>query len=192
MLVVRDIGLSPAETLAQLTSDQIELVIVAGRVQLAGPSLHRASSDRAPAGIAAFRSGWPAAMGARSHQQAIGRRRRGSGKRSSCRWKESASCPCCMRKPCVEPTVQLDPQLTSMPILILNVHSHCNCRCIMCDIWKRETHEQVRVADLDRHRASLRNLGVRQVFLTGGEPCYTATSPHSATSFVRRIFASPF
>src|SRR5580698_7319557 len=60
--------------------------------------------------------------------------------------------------------------LTSMPILILNVHTNCNCRCIMCDIWKRETHEQVRVSDLDRHRASLRNLGVRQVVLTGGEP----------------------
>jgi MoaA/NifB/PqqE/SkfB family radical SAM enzyme len=40
----------------------------------------------------------------------------------------------------------------------------------MCDIWKRETHEQVRVADLDRHRTSLRNLGVRQVVLSGGEP----------------------
>jgi cytosine/adenosine deaminase-related metal-dependent hydrolase len=39
MLVVRDAGLSPAETLAQLTSDQIELVILAGRIQLAGPSL---------------------------------------------------------------------------------------------------------------------------------------------------------
>jgi Fe-coproporphyrin III synthase len=57
-----------------------------------------------------------------------------------------------------------------MPILILNVHSHCNCRCIMCDIWKRETREQIRVADLDLHRASLRRLGVRQVVLTGGEP----------------------
>jgi len=57
-----------------------------------------------------------------------------------------------------------------MPILILNVHSHCNCRCIMCDIWKRETQEQIRVADLERHRASLRNLGVRQVVLSGGEP----------------------
>jgi Fe-coproporphyrin III synthase len=60
--------------------------------------------------------------------------------------------------------------LTSMPILILNVHSHCNCRCIMCDIWKRETHEQVRVSSLERHRASLKNLGVRQVVLSGGEP----------------------
>ena len=60
--------------------------------------------------------------------------------------------------------------LASMPILVLNVHSHCNCRCVMCDIWKREKHEQVRVADLERHRESLRNLGVRQVVLSGGEP----------------------
>jgi Fe-coproporphyrin III synthase len=65
---------------------------------------------------------------------------------------------------------QLASQLGSMPILILNVHSHCNCRCIMCDIWKRETQEQIRVADLERHRASLRKLGVRQVVLSGGEP----------------------
>jgi cytosine/adenosine deaminase-related metal-dependent hydrolase len=44
ILVVRDTGLSPAETLAQLTIAQIELVIVAGRIQLAGPSLF----DRLP------------------------------------------------------------------------------------------------------------------------------------------------
>jgi MoaA/NifB/PqqE/SkfB family radical SAM enzyme len=60
--------------------------------------------------------------------------------------------------------------LASMPILVLNVHSHCNCRCVMCDIWKREKHEQLRVADLERHRESLRTLGVRQVVLSGGEP----------------------
>jgi amidohydrolase family protein len=39
IVAVRDIGLSPAGTLAQLTIEQIELVIVAGRVQLASPSL---------------------------------------------------------------------------------------------------------------------------------------------------------
>jgi Fe-coproporphyrin III synthase len=66
--------------------------------------------------------------------------------------------------------VQLASELTSMPILILNIHSHCNCRCVMCDIWKRETQEQIRAADLERHRASLRKLGVRQVVLSGGEP----------------------
>ena len=39
LLVVHDTGGSPAETLATLTSEQIELVIVGGRVQLAGPAL---------------------------------------------------------------------------------------------------------------------------------------------------------
>ncbi len=47
MLVVRDRGLSPAETLAQLTVDQVELVIAAGRVQLAGPALF----ERLPAAL---------------------------------------------------------------------------------------------------------------------------------------------
>jgi MoaA/NifB/PqqE/SkfB family radical SAM enzyme len=61
-------------------------------------------------------------------------------------------------------------QLSTLPILILNVHSRCNCRCVMCDIWKRESNEQMRAQDLERHRASLKSLGVRHVVLTGGEP----------------------
>ena len=58
----------------------------------------------------------------------------------------------------------------SLPVLVLNVHSRCNCRCIMCDIWKREEASEIRVADLERHRVALRRLGVRWVVLTGGEP----------------------
>jgi MoaA/NifB/PqqE/SkfB family radical SAM enzyme len=61
-------------------------------------------------------------------------------------------------------------RLTSLPILILNAHSRCNCRCVMCDIWKRESNDQIRAQDLERHRASFEDLGVRQVVLTGGEP----------------------
>jgi Fe-coproporphyrin III synthase len=64
----------------------------------------------------------------------------------------------------------LPARITTLPILILNVHSRCNCRCVMCDIWKRESNDQIRAQDLDRHRASFKNLGVRQVVLTGGEP----------------------
>ncbi len=47
LVVVRDTGLSPAETLAQLTIDQIELVMLAGRIQLAGRSLF----ERLPADL---------------------------------------------------------------------------------------------------------------------------------------------
>jgi MoaA/NifB/PqqE/SkfB family radical SAM enzyme len=40
----------------------------------------------------------------------------------------------------------------------------------MCDIWKREANDELRAQDLQRHRASIENLGVHQVVLTGGEP----------------------
>jgi len=63
-----------------------------------------------------------------------------------------------------------EAHVVTLPILILNVHSRCNCRCVMCDIWKRESNEQIRAQDLERHRASLKSLGVRHVVLTGGEP----------------------
>jgi Fe-coproporphyrin III synthase len=60
--------------------------------------------------------------------------------------------------------------IKTLPILILNVHERCNCRCMMCDIWKRDDGGELHPEELARHRASLVNLGVRQVVLTGGEP----------------------
>jgi MoaA/NifB/PqqE/SkfB family radical SAM enzyme len=64
----------------------------------------------------------------------------------------------------------LDGALTSLPILLLNVHEHCNCRCVMCDIWQRKDGRELDLADFARHRESLLQLGVRNVVLTGGEP----------------------
>lgn len=61
-------------------------------------------------------------------------------------------------------------QIGEMPVLVLNAHGRCNCRCVMCDIWKREETAEVRVADLERHRGSLRRLSVRWAILSGGEP----------------------
>ena len=57
-----------------------------------------------------------------------------------------------------------------MPILVLNAHSRCNCRCVMCDIWKRQQSTEIRAVDLERHRDSLRRLSVEWVVLSGGEP----------------------
>ena len=45
VLVLRDTGVAPAEALVQMTMEQLELVIVGGRVQLAGPAF----IDRLPA-----------------------------------------------------------------------------------------------------------------------------------------------
>jgi cytosine/adenosine deaminase-related metal-dependent hydrolase/SAM-dependent methyltransferase len=54
ILVVRDSGLNPAETLAQLTVDQIELVIASGRVQLAGQGLFERLPPALTSGLEPF------------------------------------------------------------------------------------------------------------------------------------------
>jgi len=62
-------------------------------------------------------------------------------------------------------------RLRSLPILALSVHSACNCRCVMCDIWKANADKrELAVEDLDRHVADIRRLHVQRVMLTGGEP----------------------
>ena len=68
-------------------------------------------------------------------------------------------------------TAHLESQrLSTLPIVLLNVHEHCNCRCLMCDIWQRKDGRELDLANFTRHRESLTRLGVRQVVLTGGEP----------------------
>ena len=61
-------------------------------------------------------------------------------------------------------------KVTSLPILLLNVHENCNCRCLMCDIWKRPRGTELEPVSFGRHRDSIKALGVQQVVLTGGEP----------------------
>ncbi len=61
-------------------------------------------------------------------------------------------------------------ELRSMPILILNVHENCNCRCAMCDIWKRPSGNELSLNQVRSYQADMRGLHVRQVVLTGGEP----------------------
>src|ERR1700744_1074980 len=61
-------------------------------------------------------------------------------------------------------------RISRLPILLLNIHSQCNCRCVMCDIWKRKDGREFHAADLERHRESIRRPGVKLVVLTGGEP----------------------
>ena len=69
------------------------------------------------------------------------------------------------------PPVHLEgSRITTLPILLLSIHSQCNCRCVMCDIWKRKDGREFHAADLERHRESIRTLGVKHVVLTGGEP----------------------
>jgi MoaA/NifB/PqqE/SkfB family radical SAM enzyme len=62
-------------------------------------------------------------------------------------------------------------RLESLPILALSVHSACNCRCVMCDIWKANAEKrEISGDDLSRHLDAIRALRVQRVMLTGGEP----------------------
>jgi Fe-coproporphyrin III synthase len=70
----------------------------------------------------------------------------------------------------IERAPRVPATLKALPILILSVHSNCNCRCVMCDIWKRTSSLEMQTEDLARHRASMQKLGVQRVVLTGGEP----------------------
>ncbi len=57
-----------------------------------------------------------------------------------------------------------------LPILILNPFSRCNCRCRMCDIWKRTETEAISRDTLEAQLASLEGYGLKWVVLSGGEP----------------------
>lgn len=62
-------------------------------------------------------------------------------------------------------------RLHSLPVLALTVHSACNCRCVMCDIWKANAQKrELTDRDLEPHLDAFRRLRVRRVLLTGGEP----------------------
>ena len=60
--------------------------------------------------------------------------------------------------------------LESLPVLVLYPHNRCNCRCVMCDIWKLDTAEEISAVELQRHLADLRALRVEWVVFSGGEP----------------------
>src|SRR5579862_4013958 len=59
--------------------------------------------------------------------------------------------------------------ITRMPVVVLFPHNQCNCRCMMCDIWRIRQTRQIETADLLPHLESFRSLGTRWIALSGGE-----------------------
>lgn len=61
-------------------------------------------------------------------------------------------------------------KLHALPVLVLMPHSRCNCRCVMCDIWKANHNKQeISAETLAQHVEAFRRLGVKHVALSGGE-----------------------
>jgi MoaA/NifB/PqqE/SkfB family radical SAM enzyme len=70
--------------------------------------------------------------------------------------------------------------IRSLPVIVLSPHNQCNCRCMMCDIWRIRQPEEISQADLQQHLASFRELGVRWVVFSGGEPQMNSQLPSLA------------
>jgi MoaA/NifB/PqqE/SkfB family radical SAM enzyme len=61
-------------------------------------------------------------------------------------------------------------KITALPIVILMPHSACNCKCVMCDIWKGNHNlKQLTEKDVEGLIDSLRRYGTQQVLMSGGE-----------------------
>ena len=62
----------------------------------------------------------------------------------------------------------LGERLAALPILMLNVHEQCNCRCVMCDIWQREGGKELDLSQFARHREHSFALASGRLFLPVG------------------------
>jgi MoaA/NifB/PqqE/SkfB family radical SAM enzyme len=60
--------------------------------------------------------------------------------------------------------------IETLPVLLIDAHSRCNCRCVMCDIWKTDEHREFSLAQLESQMDAIERLQVRWVVFTGGEP----------------------
>src|SRR3954467_14392334 len=61
-------------------------------------------------------------------------------------------------------------KISALPIVILMPHSACNCRCVMCDIWKDNKNlKQLTDLDVSTLLSSLKKFGTKQVVMSGGE-----------------------
>ena len=64
----------------------------------------------------------------------------------------------------------MNSAITRLPILIVNVHSRCNCRCAMCDIWRNDVNQEFAPDRLRAQLSDMVRLGVEWVVFSGGEP----------------------
>jgi MoaA/NifB/PqqE/SkfB family radical SAM enzyme len=76
-------------------------------------------------------------------------------------------------------------EIRALPVLVIFPHNQCNCRCVMCDIWRIREAKELALTDISPHFDSFRKLGVQWVVFSGGEP-----QLNEKWSFVAQLFRS--
>jgi radical SAM protein with 4Fe4S-binding SPASM domain len=71
--------------------------------------------------------------------------------------------------PGLPPALPRQDPITGLPVLILYPHARCNCRCVMCDIWKVRSRDEITPEEVGGWLPELAALGVERVVLSGGE-----------------------
>jgi Fe-coproporphyrin III synthase len=82
-----------------------------------------------------------------------------------------------------DPAHNIEQHLDELPVLVLHAHTSCNCRCMMCDIWKTTDSRAFHPAHLQPHLESIRRLRVRWVVFSGGEPLLNGEWPQLCSMF---------
>src|ERR1700722_343609 len=71
-----------------------------------------------------------------------------------------------------------DPHIVnSVPVLVVHAHTSCNCRCLMCDIWKTSPGKALQAGNLEPPREPFPRRGVRWIVFPGGEPLMNPELP---------------
>lgn len=61
-------------------------------------------------------------------------------------------------------------KITALPVVILMPNSSCNCRCVMCDIWRgNKNAKRLTEEDISGLLESLKKLRTRRIVMSGGE-----------------------
>src|ERR1700754_1753279 len=61
-------------------------------------------------------------------------------------------------------------RISALPVVILMPHSACNCRCVMCDIWKDNKNlKQLTEDDVVGLLGAMKKFGTQEVLMSGGE-----------------------
>lgn len=66
--------------------------------------------------------------------------------------------------------MHLSSTLETLPVLVISPYSRCNCRCVMCDIWRGTDVHAFSSKELEQQIASVRKLKIQWVVFSGGEP----------------------
>ena len=78
--------------------------------------------------------------------------------------------------------------VSALPIVILMPHSSCNCRCVMCDIWKDNKNlKQLTEDDVKGLLGAMKKFGTQEVLMSGGEALLNTNFLLSYAKFLSKI-----